>query len=458
MGVTVDDIAFRSNIPAAADLTVAVVYAVFGICSLLGNSMLLYVSYKKKHLLKPAEFFIVNLAVSDMGLTLSLYPMAITSSFYHRWLFGKTVCLIYAFCGVLFGICSLTTLTLLSMVCFVKVCCPHYGNRFNPVHGRLLVACAWVYALFFACSPLARWGAYGPEPYGTACCIDWHVSNRQYMARSYTLALFVFCYILPCCVIVASYTGILVTVRASQKALEQHVSRRTHVSNLQTIIVKLSVAVCIGFFAAWSPYAVVSMWAAFGHIENIPPLAFAIPAMFAKSSTIYNPIIYLLLRPHFRRVMCRDLGSLRRACMQRCFCSQGPERVCPSKPVARLSLRTLGLRTGQSCSADSSAHAALAGSKGCCRPCNKCADAFECFRHYPRVCCGASPPGNVIPLQDQTALDSPRPPRQAGKKPLQRDCHKKSLCATMRGKRTSEIDKLQINLEMVPGHAKIAWP
>lgn len=113
------------------------------------------------------------------------------------------------------------------------------GNRFNPVHGRLLVACAWVYALFFACSPLARWGAYGPEPYGTACCIDWHVSNRQSMARSYTLALFVFCYILPCCVIVASYTGILVTVRASQKALEQHVSRRTHVSNLQTIIVKV---------------------------------------------------------------------------------------------------------------------------------------------------------------------------------------------------------------------------
>ena len=30
MGVTTDDIAFRSNIPVAADLTVAVVYAVFG--------------------------------------------------------------------------------------------------------------------------------------------------------------------------------------------------------------------------------------------------------------------------------------------------------------------------------------------------------------------------------------------------------------------------------------------
>ena len=54
-------------------------------CSLFSNSTLLYISYKKKHLLKPAEFFIINLAISDMSLTLSLYPMAITSSIYHKY-------------------------------------------------------------------------------------------------------------------------------------------------------------------------------------------------------------------------------------------------------------------------------------------------------------------------------------------------------------------------------------
>ena len=56
-----------------------------GFCSLFGNGTLLYVSYRKKHMLKPAEYFIVNLAISDLGLTLSLYPMAITSSLYHRY-------------------------------------------------------------------------------------------------------------------------------------------------------------------------------------------------------------------------------------------------------------------------------------------------------------------------------------------------------------------------------------
>uniref|UniRef100_A0A673XVH3 Opsin 7, group member a n=1 Tax=Salmo trutta TaxID=8032 RepID=A0A673XVH3_SALTR len=266
-----------------------------GVCSLVGNTILLYVSYNKKMLLKPAEFFIINLAVSDLGMTLSLYPLAVTSSIYHRWLYGKTVCLVYAFCGVLFGICSLTTLTILSTVCCLKVCYPLYGNRFSPDHGRFLIACAWAYALVF--------------PYGTACCIDW----------SYTVALFLCCYILPCCVITSAYSQILVTVRESRRAVEQHVSQQTRMGNVQTTIVKLSVAVCIGFFAAWSPYALVSMWASFGHMDSIPPMAFAIPAVLAKSSTLYNPLVYLLLKPNFRHLLSKDLHSLHRACVLQCL-------------------------------------------------------------------------------------------------------------------------------------------
>ncbi|XP_069013564.1 opsin 7, group member a [Embiotoca jacksoni] len=448
MGLLAEDIAFHSNIPVPLDITVAVVYSVFGLCSLFGNSTLLYLSYKKKHLLKPAEYFIINLAISDLGLTLSLYPMAITSSIYHRWLYGKTVCSIYAFCGMLFGICSLTTLTLLSMVCFVKVCYPLYGNRFNWVHGRLLIACAWVYALLFACSPLAHWGEYGPEPYGTACCIDWRLSNQHTTARSYTVALFIFCYILPCCVIVASYTGILVTVQASRKTVERHAMRQTHMSSIQTIIVKLSVAVCIGFFAAWSPYALVSMWAAFGHVENIPPLAFAMPAMFAKSSTIYNPIIYLMLRPNFRRIMCRDLGALCHACLKSCLCPRGSVRCC-SKPKIRVRLRTVRRQTNQLPSSNSSAQPPVMALKD--HSCERRQDAFECFGRYPQTCGVANPAADG---NSSKGRDAPVSHKQGAESV----CSKKSLMATMCAKRTSETVNFDINLEMVPGHAKVAWP
>lgn len=67
--------------------------------------------------------FLLCLCFALSSLSFS-HPLALL----RRWLYGKTVCSMYAFCGMLFGICSLTTLTLLSMVCFVKVCYPLYGK------------------------------------------------------------------------------------------------------------------------------------------------------------------------------------------------------------------------------------------------------------------------------------------------------------------------------------------
>lgn len=202
---------------------------------------------------------------------------------------------------------------------------------------------------------------------------------------------------------------------------------------------KLSVAVCIGFLAAWSPYAVVSMWAAFGPVDNIPPLAFAMPAMFAKSSTIYNPIIYLTLRPNSRRMMCGDLGTLCQACVKRCRCSEGPVRVrlgtahrhthgFPLPPPGQPSIVALK-------------------APGC----NK--DAFERFSHCPQMCSVS-----VLTAHRDSSKAQEAPGAKTLREKAQRGSHKKSLLATVCAKRTSEIDNLHINLEMVPGHAKVAWP
>ena len=56
-----------------------------GVLSLLGNGILLFVAYRKKSSLKPAEFFVVNLAISDLGMTLTLFPLAIPSAYAHMW-------------------------------------------------------------------------------------------------------------------------------------------------------------------------------------------------------------------------------------------------------------------------------------------------------------------------------------------------------------------------------------
>ncbi|RMB95924.1 hypothetical protein DUI87_28038 [Hirundo rustica rustica] len=61
-----------------------------GIMSLSGNSLLLLVAHHKRPLLKPAEFFIVNLAVSDLSMTVTLFPLASSSLFAHRRICSST--------------------------------------------------------------------------------------------------------------------------------------------------------------------------------------------------------------------------------------------------------------------------------------------------------------------------------------------------------------------------------
>ncbi|KAL6119068.1 uncharacterized protein ACO6RY_03725 [Pungitius sinensis] len=300
-----------SRISKGNDFLMGTLYTFFGVLSMLGNGILLFVAYRKKSSLKPAEFFVVNLAISDLGMTLTLFPLAIPSSFAHMWLFNRTTCMAYAFCGVLFGLSSLTNLTMLSCVCWLKVCCPHYGNRFSFCHACLLVAGVWCYAGVFAVGPLWGWGEYGAEPYGTACCISWDAPSKGAAAMSYIICLFFFCYVVPCTTIFLSYTFILLTVRGSRQAVQQHVSPQNKIASAQSLIIKLSVAVCIGFLVAWSPYALVSMWAAFGDPTAVPPMAFALAAIFAKSSTLYNPIVYLVFKPNFRKSLCRDVALCR---------------------------------------------------------------------------------------------------------------------------------------------------
>lgn len=62
-------------------------------------------------------------------------------SLFSRWLFNHAMCTFYAFCGVLFGLCSLTSLTALSTVCCMKVCYPAYGRWDMHLKGPSLANC-----------------------------------------------------------------------------------------------------------------------------------------------------------------------------------------------------------------------------------------------------------------------------------------------------------------------------
>lgn len=47
------------------------------------------------------------------------------------------------------------------------------------------------------------------------------------------------------------------------------------------------------FLVAWTPYSVTALLAQFGDPSLVTPAAGVVPALLAKSSICYNPIIYV---------------------------------------------------------------------------------------------------------------------------------------------------------------------
>ena len=53
--------------------------------------------------------------------------------------------------------------------------------------------------------------------------------------------------------------------------------------------------ICVAFLVTWIPYAVVSVVSAFGQPDSIPIALSVIPTLLAKSSAMYNPMIYQVM-------------------------------------------------------------------------------------------------------------------------------------------------------------------
>ena len=65
----------------------------------------------------------------------------------------------------------------------------------------------------------------------------------------------------------------------------------------------------VAFMVAWTPYAIFALIEQFGPPELIGPGLAVLPALVAKSSICYNPIIYVGMNTQFRAAF----GRIRRS-------------------------------------------------------------------------------------------------------------------------------------------------
>lgn len=302
------------DVPDHAHYIMGSVILMVGITGVMGNALVIHVFCRSRPLRTPGNMLVVNLAMSDIFMSLTKSPVFSVASLHRRWVFGELACELYAFCGGLFGICSMMTLTAIAVDrCLAITRSLALPGLVSQGRAATVLALLWLYALGWSLPPFFGWSAYVPEGLQTSC--SWDYMSFTPSVRTYTILLFMFVFFIPLSIIAACYLAIFRAIRKTRREVRELDSSETP-KVLECIksewkMAKVALLVIFLFVISWLPYSVVALTATAGYAHVLTPYMNSIPALIAKASAIHNPIIYAITHPKYRLAIVRYVHLLR---------------------------------------------------------------------------------------------------------------------------------------------------
>ncbi|KAM6269437.1 melanopsin-like isoform 1-T3 [Porphyrio hochstetteri] len=305
----------KAEIPDHVLYTVGTCVLVIGSIGIIGNLLVLYAFYSNKKLRTPQNYFIMNLAVSDFLMSASQAPMCFVNSLHREWILGDIGCDLYAFCGALFGITSMMTLLAISVDRYLVITKPLRSIQWTSKKRTVqVIAVVWLYSLGWSVAPLFGWSSYVPEGLMISC--TWDYVTYSPANRSYTMILCCCVFFIPLIIIFHCYLFMFLAIRRTGRDVQKlgSCNRKPYLSQSmknEWKLAKIAFVVIIVFVLSWSPYACVTLIAWAGRGNTLTPYSKSVPAVIAKASAIYNPIIYAIIHPRYRKTIHNAVPCLR---------------------------------------------------------------------------------------------------------------------------------------------------
>ncbi|XP_057310163.1 green-sensitive opsin P521-like [Hydractinia symbiolongicarpus] len=213
---------------------------------------------------------------------------------------------------------STTSLALVSILLLVALALMRVISVMYPFKSRLLlnskksslyfIVPSTLYGFAWGTFPLLGWSKYSPELNSDrTCSVD--LISRNKNTLSYLYALMIACYFIPLTVIFLTALGIGKKLwgRTMSLAAEQEQVKvaRARTEKRMALFLFLVIA---AFVIAWTPYALMIFLISLG--GNVTTTWLDFSALLAKSSTFYNPVIYIFMHKRSRVAVFKFLGSI----------------------------------------------------------------------------------------------------------------------------------------------------
>lgn len=271
-------------------IVAGVLLAIIGFFGFFLNLLVIVVIIKDaRNLWTPVNVVLLNMVIGDFLVSILGNPLALTSALNGGWYWNHHVCIWYAWLMSTLGLASIGNLTVMAIERWMLITRPM--KAFSIRQALLWSLFVWIYALSLSLPPLFGWGSYGPEAENISCSVSWEIHDPETHIRSYISYLFLFGLIIPVVIIGSSYGSIIVTLRN----VKRRIGSRRRQENKVTKMVALMI---FAFMIAWTPYSIAALGAQYFHMKLSAEVAM-VPAILAKSSICYNPIIYAGLNKQF---------------------------------------------------------------------------------------------------------------------------------------------------------------
>lgn len=269
-----------------------------------GNVLVVIAIHSDQRLNNITNMLIENLAFTDIFMASLHMPFWIISLRYGRWVFGHAVCQLVGLTQLLFGICSLFTMTGIA-----------FNRYFNIVRRSLylkyfstkkttyiLIIISWLGPLSVTSPQLYGWGKIEYHVLFADCTCVWDLPDISYIIFLCFTTIFAAAAFMSWC-----YYTIYKTVKASAQRMQGHAAKSNVKSNTtgatksdrtEKKVLKTSFVVVVVYMTCWTPLSVIGFIEVFG--SSSPRWAHIVAYYFVFSSSLTNPFIYGIMNPQFQ--------------------------------------------------------------------------------------------------------------------------------------------------------------
>jgi len=294
-------------------LVTGLVYGFTFLVGIIGNGLIVYSVIQFRQMKSLSNVFLASLATADLILIICCVPVKFAQLFSYTWTFGKFLCKFVHYIQNLSAICSVYTLTAMSIERYYAIMYPVECRYICTMsQTKRIIFFTWFGSIILATPVL--WiqilMEVGDENHrGYWCIRDW---DNQLGWKIYELYMLSIILIIPSIIMSYSYAHIckrlwfLMHNRRSEfpLSLQQPTVYLDASTNKMSQVIRMLIVVVIIFVLCWTPILVINVLTAFGimptlnygHLKAIKTTFH----LFSYANSCVNPIIYGFMSRNFR--------------------------------------------------------------------------------------------------------------------------------------------------------------